>query len=135
MAQAPSTSSTQYSVMHNFASVQAASTMIHIENEDGEEILTFVPTKEYQSVVFSSPELENGMTYKVFTGGNSTGIAINGLYSEGTYTPGTEITSFTISSIVTGGREGGPGGGGPGGGREGGPPPGGEGGNMPPPRP
>ncbi len=129
MAQAPSSSSTQYSVMHNFASTQAAGTMIHIENEDGEGALTFVPTKECQSIVFSSPELENGVTYKIYVGGNSTGTAINGLYSEGAYTPGTEITSFTISSIVTGGREGGPGGGGPGGrpggpggGREGGPP-------------
>ncbi len=121
MAQAPSSSSTQYSVMHNFASVQAAGTMIHIENEAGEEILTFVPTKEYQSVLLSSPELENGVTYKIYVGGSSTGTAINGLYSEGTYTPGTEITSFTISSIVTGGRGGGPGGGPPGGGGGGGP--------------
>jgi hypothetical protein len=137
MAQAPSTSSTQYSVMHNFASVQTAGTMVHIESEDGEEILTFVPTKEYQSVVFSSPELENEVTYIVYTGGNSTGTVIDGLYSDGTYIAGTEITSFTISSIVTGARGGGPGGGGPrggpGGGRVG--DPGGEGRNIRPPGP
>jgi hypothetical protein len=136
MAQSPSSSSTQYSVMHNFDSVQTAGTMIHVENEAGEEILTYMPTKEYQSIVFSSPELENGVTYKIYVGGNSTGTAVNGLYAEGTYMPGAEVTSFTISSMVTGGREGGPGGGppgegpggrpgGPGGGREGGPPPGG----------
>jgi hypothetical protein len=102
MAQAPSPSSTQYSVMHTFPSPQAAGTMIHIEAEDGEEILRFVPTKAYQSVVLSSPKLKNGSTYKVYSGGSSTGTVTDGLYSGGTYTAGTEIASFTISSMVTG---------------------------------
>ncbi len=102
MAQAPSASSTQYSVMQIFPSPQAAGTMIHIETKDGEEILTFVPTKAYQSVVLSSPELENGSTYKVYSGGSSTGTVTDGRYSGGTYTAGTEAASFTISSRVTG---------------------------------
>jgi hypothetical protein len=102
MAQAPSTSSTQYSVMYTFESPQAAGTMIHIETEDGEEILTFVPTKAYQSVVLSSPGLENGATYLVYFGGSSTGTVADGLYSGGTYTGGTQVSSFTISSMVTG---------------------------------
>jgi hypothetical protein len=126
MAQAPSTSSTQYSVMHTFPSPQAAGTMVHIETEDGEDVLTFVPTKEYQSVVLSSPELKNGSTYVVYSGGSSTGTVTDGLYSGGTYTAGTQVTSFTISSMVTGagsyggGFPGGPGGNmpGPGGGRQ-----------------
>jgi hypothetical protein len=123
MAQAPSTSSTQYSVMHTFPSPQVAGTMVHIETKDGEEILTFVPTKAYQSVVLSSPKLENGSTYIVYSGGSSTGTVTDGLYSGGTYTAGTQVTSLTISSMVTGagsgGFPGGPGGNmpGPGGGR------------------
>lgn len=124
MAQAPSTSSTQYSVMFNFPSVQPAGTMIHIESEGGEEILTFAPTKAYQSVVLCSPELENGTTYTVFTGGSSTGIATDSLYSGGTYTAGTKLTDFMVSSVVT--AIGSSGGGFPGGF------PGGQGGNMPP---
>jgi hypothetical protein len=115
MAQAPSASSTQYSVMHTFPSVQAAGTMIHIEAENGEEILTFVPTKAYQSVVLSSPKLKNGTTYLVYSGGSSTGTVTDGLYSGGTYTAGTQVSSFTISSMVTG--AGSYGGGFPGGGR------------------
>ena len=102
MAQAPSTSSTQYSVLLTFPSAQSAGTMVHIETEDGEEILTFVPTKAYQSVVLSSPELENGSTYTVYSGGNSTGTVTDGLYAGGTYTAGTQVTDFAISSIVTG---------------------------------
>jgi hypothetical protein len=115
MAQAPSTSSTQYSVMVNLSSSQSANAMVHIETNDGEGVLTFVPTKAYQSVVLCSPELENGSTYIVYSGGNSTGTVTDGLYSGGTYTAGTQITSFTISSIVT--TIGSPSGGFPGGGR------------------
>jgi hypothetical protein len=92
MAQAPSASSTQYSMLVNFTSVQTAGTMVHLEAEDGEDVLTFAPTKAYQSVVFSSPDLENGVSYVVYTGGNATGTAVDGLYSGGTYTAGTEIT-------------------------------------------
>ena len=125
MAEAPSASSTQYSVMYNFASPQAAGTIVHIETEDGEDILTFVPTKEYQSVVLSSPELENGSTYAVYSGGSSTGTVTDSLYSGGTYTAGTQVVEFTISSMVTG--AGASGGGFPGGGGGGPHPPGGGG--------
>ena len=116
MAQAPSASSTQYSVMVTLPSAQAAGTMLHIESEEGEEILSFVPAKAYQSVVISSPELENGATYVVYTGGSSTGKGADGLYSGGTYTPGTQVFSLKISGMVTG--AGGGGFGGPGGDRQ-----------------
>ncbi len=119
MAQAPGTSSTQYSVLINFSAQQSANTLVHIRTEDGEEILTFLPTKAYQSVLLCSPELENGETYIVYTGGSSTGTVTDYLYSGGKYTAGTQITSFTISSIVT--RIGSSGGGFPGG-AGGGPP-------------
>ena len=101
MAQAPGTSSTQYSVLINFSTPQSADTIIHIETEDGEEILTFVPTKTYQSVLLCSPELENGETYIVYLGGSSTGTVTDCLYSGGSYSAGSQYTSFTISSIVT----------------------------------
>jgi hypothetical protein len=76
--------------------------MVHIETNGGEEILTFAPTKAYQSLVLSSPELENGSTYVIYSGGRSTGAAADGLYSGGTYSAGTESASYTISSMVTG---------------------------------
>jgi hypothetical protein len=116
MAQAPSTTSTQYSVMYNFTSAQAAGTMVHIETESGQDVLTFVPVKQYQSVLLSSPELENGSTYIVYSGGSSSGTVSDSLYSGGTYTGGTQVASLTIASMVTsagasaGGFRGGPGG-------------------------
>jgi hypothetical protein len=102
MAEAPSTTSTQYSVIFGLASAQAGGTMIHVESASGQEILSFVPTKVYQSVVLSSPELENGETYVVYAGGSSSGTASDGLYSGGSYSGGTQVTSFTISGMVTG---------------------------------
>lgn len=112
MAQAPDTSSTQYVVMHTFPSQQAAGTLVHLETQDGEDVLTFAPNKTYQSVVFSSPELENGATYLLFSGGRSTGTVTDGLYTRGAYAAGQQVTSLTLSSIVTGAN---PWGGGPGG--------------------
>jgi spore coat protein CotH len=101
MAQSLSTSSSQYSVMINFTSSKTANSIIHIESSSGEDILTFAPAKTYQSVVFSSPVLKKGETYKVYSEGSSTGTAEGGMYTGGEYSGGTEYTSFTISSMVT----------------------------------
>lgn len=100
MAQAPSTSSTANSIKINLSS-QTANTLVHIENEAGENILTFAPSKEYSSVVVTSPNIKTGSTYKVYLGGSSTGTAKNGVYSNGTYTKGKEIGSVKISSTVS----------------------------------
>jgi len=114
MAQAPSTGSTQYSVMYNFPSMLAAGTIVRLETGDGEEVLTLAPTKAYQSLVFSSPELKSGTTLVVHTGGRSTGTVNDSVYTGGAYSGGTEVASFTISNIVTGaGTMGGRFGGGP----------------------
>lgn len=101
MAMAPGSSSSQYSVMVNFDSAQPAGTMVHIETDSGEDLLTFMPTKTYQSVVLNSPELGKGMSCYVYTGGKSTGTVRDGLYTGGTYSGGTPATTFTISNVVT----------------------------------
>jgi spore coat protein CotH len=117
MAQSLGTSSSQYSVAITYTSSQAAGTIVHIESESGDDILTFAPAKTYQSVVFSSPQLKKGETYTVYSGGSSTGAVTDGLYSGGTYSGGTQYTTFTVSSVVTTvGSTGGSGGMFPGGG-------------------
>jgi lipopolysaccharide export system protein LptC len=101
MAQAPSTSSTQYSVMLNFNSPISAGTIINIQTSTGTVAFSFKSTKQYQSVVFSSSALTKGVTYDVYVGGSASGTSYDGLYIGGTYTPGTQCATFTISSIVT----------------------------------
>lgn len=101
MAQAPDESSSQYALLINFDSMLPAGTLVHIENSEGEDIFTFSPSKQYQSIAFSSPELENGVTYEVFYGGEASGTVTDGLYQDATYSAGTQYTSFTISDVVT----------------------------------
>jgi len=102
MAQAPDVSSTQYSLLLNFDGTGRAGTLIHIQTSDGDEILTFSPAKQFQSIAFSSPDLIPGVTYDVYYGGSSTGTVSDGLCQNGTYSAGTKYTSFTITAIVTG---------------------------------
>jgi len=106
MAQAPSESSSQNSLLLGFNVTAASGTLIHIETSEGKDVLTFAPAKEYQTLVFSSSVLERGSTYDVYVGGSSTGEAVDGLYREGSYTSCTEYTVFTVSGVVTwiGGR-------------------------------
>lgn len=101
MAQPASLTSTQYSVLYNFINTQANGTILQLESQDGEEVVTLVPLKEYQSILISSPKLTSGTSYNLYTGGRYSGVETNGLYSDGTYTGGSLIASFTISSIVT----------------------------------
>ncbi|MCB9451414.1 MAG: carbohydrate-binding domain-containing protein [Anaerolineaceae bacterium] len=101
MAQAPDTSSTQSVLLLNLDTVQQAGTLVHIQAADGSNVLTFAPSKAYQSIVFASPALVTGMSYTVYLGGSSDGLAVDGLYQGGNYTSGTEYTSFTVSSNVT----------------------------------
>lgn len=115
MAQSPSATSSQNSVNVALSS-QQANTIIHIEDEKGNEVITFAPSKQYQSVIVSSPELKTGSTYTVSYGGTSTGEAKDGLYTGGKYSGGTKSTSFTVSESVTNlGSAGGSMGGGKGG--------------------
>lgn len=75
--------------------------LVHIQDSQGNDILTFAPAKQYQSIAYSSPALVTGETYTVFNGGRSSGAATDGLYQGSVYTPGAEYTSFTVESAVT----------------------------------
>jgi hypothetical protein len=101
MAEAPSSTSSQNSIMVNLSSSVSAGTLIHIESADGEDVVTFKAAKTWQSFVLSSPSLETGQTYDVYVGGSASGTSTDGLYSSGTYSSGTNVGSFTISNAVT----------------------------------
>ena len=101
MAEAPSSSSSQNSLLANFSSTYSTGSIIHIEIQNGEDVLTFSPVKSYQSIVFSSASLVNGESYDIYLGGSSTGNEVDGLYTDGTYSSGTKYSTFTISNTVT----------------------------------
>jgi hypothetical protein len=82
MAEAPEESSSQYALRVNFDDTQSAGTTILIEDADGVELLSFTPDKQFQSIVYSSADIEMGATYTVSLDGS-------------------EVTTFTIESTIT----------------------------------
>ena len=110
MAMTTGQTSGQPSVLVYLTATQPAGTLVHIQNSAGEDVLTFAPTKAFQSIAFSSSGLVQGETYTVFTGGSSSGTVVDGLYQGGSYSGGTENSSFAPAGVVTtvgtGGRMG-----------------------------
>jgi hypothetical protein len=139
MAQATSDQSTQPGILMTYSKAQQAGAMVHLQDSEGKDILTFAPAKAYQSLFVSSPAIKKDAAYTLYAGGTSTGTTVGGLYDGGTYQGGTKIVDFTQSSVITwlsetgvtearkgmGGPGGGPGQGRGGGGGMGMPPEGG----------
>lgn len=80
MAETPDTSSPQAFLSVRFTNTQAAGTVIQVRDSDGNVLLTFEPSKQYQSVVFSSPDLVSGESYDIYTGGSPSGTEWGGLF-------------------------------------------------------
>lgn len=127
MAEAPSNSSSQYSVSAAFDSAQSGGTLVTLCNENNEELISFAPEKSFDHIVISSPDIESGGTYTFYLGGSSSASESHGFYENGGYNgDGTEAGSFTAESPISyigsqgmmgGNMGGGFGGGGFGGGR------------------
>lgn len=100
MTEGPSNNSTQNSILAKTTTSIPANTIFHIQDSNGNDIVTFAPYRKYYSIIFSSSALTSGETYSIYTGGTSTGTEVNGLYTGGTYSGGTFKKSFTISSSV-----------------------------------
>ncbi|GKV54069.1 hypothetical protein NCCP2222_00160 [Sporosarcina sp. NCCP-2222] len=119
MALAPSESSSQNSIVMTFTDVQAAGTIIHLADSQGNSMATFAPKVEFSSVLISTENLKKGETYTLYSSGKATGTVQDGFYTETNYQEGTKVVSFEISesatwlneSGVTTGGNGGPGGG------------------------
>ncbi|CAM4442581.1 hypothetical protein FHS16_003876 [Paenibacillus endophyticus] len=101
MVQSTSDTSTQQSVLMTFPQALDPRTMVRLEDSKGNAIATFAPLKTFQSIMISSPDLKQGSTYTIYSGGSSTGTETNGLYEGGEYTGGTKVVSFEITSAVT----------------------------------
>ncbi len=100
MAQTPSSSSTQNIINISLTS-QEANSIVNIQSEDGKEIVTFAPSKSYQSVIVSTPEIKSNTKYTISVGGISTGKSTDGLYLDGKYSSGTDVGTETVSQIIT----------------------------------
>jgi len=76
--------------------------IIHIEDTEGNEVMTFQTPQDYNTLIYASSKLKSGINYKIYTGGAvDSGTDFNGLYLSGTYSGGTNAGSFSTSSMVT----------------------------------
>ncbi|MHC5217553.1 carbohydrate-binding domain-containing protein [Enterococcus sp. LJL128] len=101
MALGTSDSSSQAAVSIYFDTTQAADTLIHLQDSEGNQLATFQPTKEFSHLVVSTPQLSSGKELTIYSGGTSSGTSEFGLYQDGTYEGGTQIGTLTLSGQMT----------------------------------
>lgn len=96
----PDTTSHQNSLLAIFSNEYPKGTIIHLTNSKDDNIVTFKPSDEFQSIIFSSPGLVEGEIYRIFVEGSVEGNEKDGLF-DGIYTQGVLITEFTLTGKVT----------------------------------
>lgn len=101
MLQVPGQSSTQNTLTVVYSSAQAAGTLVTLADQNGVPLFSFTPEKQYQSIIISTPELQQGAAYSLYSGGSVSGEASYGYASGGTYTAGTQLGTVTLSGTVT----------------------------------
>lgn len=101
MAESPDEISNQNSLLYLYDTIQPAGSIIYIESKSGEQILAYETSRNFQSIAFSSPELEKGETYNIYSGGSMNSVKTDNLYEKGVYSGGTYIGQFKISGSLT----------------------------------
>lgn len=90
--------SSQASLYISTGSTMAAGTVVHIENADGQSLVTFEPANDYSVIVFSSPDLVAGEMYDVYLGGSVAGDSATDLYEDEGSTRG-ELVGTVVASV------------------------------------
>lgn len=129
MAQSFSQAENQGAMLVNFSG--STNQIFALCDTNGNVIASFKPEKNYQSVVVTAPEIQQGNTYKIVIGAEVEGVDENGFARNTSYSGGTELGEIQMDSLLYG-YSGGMGmpGGDHGGGMGGGTPPGGFGGGR-----
>ena len=91
--------STQYAMGYTVTLRQG--TVYSLRDANGNAICTFEALQNAQSLCISTPDMQNGATYKLFEGALPTGDAENGFYADSTAAGGNGILTFTVSSILS----------------------------------
>ncbi|GGD43770.1 hypothetical protein GCM10011514_04620 [Emticicia aquatilis] len=114
MTKAMGTASTQVGMFIKSTASVAATSIIHIEDASGKDLLTFKPKTASAYFHFSNPSLTKGASYKIYYGGTYTGGSFVGgssgwgLHTGGTYSntgatlkaSPTTSTSSTVNTIT-----------------------------------
>lgn len=100
MAEVPSDSSGQNTIVAAFSQNNQALTAICVKDSDGNTIVSYQPSKEYSSVIISSPKLVTGSEYSIYYGGSIAGEN-NEHGIDGEYEGGELLETVVLSGAVT----------------------------------
>ena len=111
MAMGVSEISTQNTVMMTFTNVQEAGTTVNVTASNGDVLETIAPEKAFQTILISTPDLEQEQSYTFNFGGTVKGDAKNGVYSEASsmieitgsveFTLPTQVMTYVNESGIT----------------------------------
>lgn len=102
LAKAPSETSMQNTIFIQLETVVEKNTLLCLlEGEEKNPILTYLPGKSYQSIVFSSPLLTKGKRITVSNGGVTVPDHAEGLYTPRVYEEGNELVTVEVTNVVT----------------------------------
>ena len=111
MAQGFSDKSEQASFMYTLNSSASAGSSVALTDENGNVLVSFIPAKQYNNVVISTPSLKNGSSYKLVIGGTVSGADKNGFASSGSVSSAAQTLDIkltgTTTTIGSGGMSGG----------------------------
>lgn len=119
MAQGFSDKSEQASFMYTLDSSASAGSSVALTDENGNVLASFIPAKQYNNVVISTPSLKNGSSYKLVIGGTVSGADKNGYASSGSVSSAAQTLDIKLTGITTTFGNGGMSGGNMGGGNKG----------------
>lgn len=101
MAQNVSDTSTQTAVGITFDTPQAADTVISLTDQSGELLAAFRSAKTFQNLVISTPDLKQGETVVLASGGTAAGLtAFGNSTDETTVAEAAELGQLTLSDTV-----------------------------------
>ena len=119
MAQGFSDKSEQASFMYTLDSSASAGSSVAVTDENGNVLASFIPAKQYNNVVISTPSLKNGSSYKLVIGGTVSGADKNGFASSGSVSSAAQTLDIKLTGTTTTFGNGGMSGGNMGGGNKG----------------
>lgn len=119
MAQGFSDKSEQASFMYTLNSIASAGSSVAVTDENGNVLASFIPAKQYNNVVISTPSLKNGSSYKLVIGGTVSGADKNGFASSGSVSSAAQTLDIKLTGTTTTFGNGGMSGGNMGGGNKG----------------
>ncbi len=117
MAQGFSDKSEQASFMYTLDSSASAGSSVALTDEKGNVLASFIPAKQYNNVVISTPSLKNGSSYKLVIGGTVSGTDKNGFASSGSVSSAAQTLDIKLTGTTTTFGNGGMSGGNMGGGK------------------